>query len=59
MRERHPGWRQLAERERALRVAERAGLSSAEVEHALAGAPGGARSFTASVSALERIRAAL
>ena len=59
MRERHPGWRDLAQRDRYERVAERAGISPAEVEHALVGAPGGARSFQASVSALERIRAAL
>jgi hypothetical protein len=58
-RERHPGWRDLAERERLARVAERTGLTPAEVEHALAGPPGGARAFAASVSALERIRAAL
>jgi hypothetical protein len=59
LRERHPGWRELPERARAERIAERAGLSLAEVEYALAGAQGGARSFAASVSALERIRAAL
>jgi hypothetical protein len=59
MRERHPGWRQLTAEERAERVAERAGLSPAEVEHAFHGTIGGARSFTAKVGALERIRAAL
>ena len=59
LRERHPGWRELPERERAERIAERAGLSPAEVEHVLAGTAGGARGFAASVSALERIRAAL
>ena len=59
MRERHPGWRQLTAEERAERVAERAGLSPAEVDHAFHGTIGGARSFTAKVGALERIRAAL
>jgi hypothetical protein len=59
LRERHPAWRDLPERERAARVAERTGLSPAEVEHALAGAPGGPRAFAAKVGALERIRAAL
>jgi hypothetical protein len=58
-RERHPGWRQLRERERVERIAERADLTPDEVLHALAGPPGGARAFAASVGALERIRAAL
>ncbi len=59
MRERHPAWQQLPEREQAERIAERAGLSLSEVEHALAGTLGGARAFAARVGALERIRAAL
>ncbi len=59
LRERHPSWRALSEHERWARVAEHTGVSLEEVEHALASTPSGARSFAASVSALERICAAL
>jgi uncharacterized protein DUF4350 len=59
LREHHPGWRALSERERCARIAEHTGVPLDEVEHALAVTPSGARSFAASVSALERICAAL
>lgn len=57
--ERHPAWQRLPERERAERVAAASGVTLGEAEHALLGTIGGARSFVAATSALERIRAAL
>jgi hypothetical protein len=59
VRERHPGWRQLTNRERAEHIASRAGISADDVELALASPVSGSRAFIAAVSALQRIRTAL